>query len=119
MYVNLDCLGRRKVLNERSADPARAAESARELAQLGFMSDAVDFAGLADDQALWDELQKRAVDEGDLFALRKIYRLTKQAPDRQALQALAENAQRLGKEAFAAQAAEMIASAEQEAPSAG
>ena len=107
MAANLDAISRRKILNDTSADPAKLSPLARECADQGFLSDAVDFFDKAKDSEGLNGLLDKAVAEGDLFLVRRILKIQGRKPERDLLMSVAENADKLGKALFAGQAREM------------
>jgi hypothetical protein len=106
MAVNLDSINRRRLLNDGSPDPVKLGSLAREFAEQGFLSDAVDFLEKAKDTESLTALLDTAVSEGDLFLVRRILRILGRKPDKDLLLSVAENADRLGKALFAGQARE-------------
>lgn len=107
MPAKLDTISRRKILNDTSADPARLSPLAREFADQGFLSDAVDFFDKGKDSEGLTGLLDKAVAEGDLFLVRRITKILGRKPERDLLLSVAENADKLGKTLFAGQAREM------------
>jgi ATP/maltotriose-dependent transcriptional regulator MalT len=106
MAVIMDSIGRRRMLNDTSADPAKLSSYAREFVDQGFLSDAIDFFEKAGDSESLEGLLQTAVSEGDLFLVRRILKILGRKPDKYLLKSVAENADRLGKTFFAGQARE-------------
>ena len=107
MANGLDSISRRRLLNDESADSAKLGSLARELADQGFLSDAVDFWEKAGNTEDLTGLLDTAVSEGDLFLVRRILKILNRKPDKDLLLSVAENADRLGKTLFAEQAREI------------
>jgi hypothetical protein len=74
------------------------------MAQAGFLSDALDFFAAAGDRDGLEELERTALDEGDLFILGRIRKELGRDMDPETLRQAAHRAQDLGKAAFARRA---------------
>jgi len=106
----LDCLERRNLMNSREVAPEELVQIGRAYAEAGFLSDAVDFWAMAEDKEGLQGLLIQIIDEGDFFLYRRIKKILNQPFDPSDLGRLAENAERLGKYAFAQQAQNLAAS---------
>jgi hypothetical protein len=99
-----DSLKRRSLLNSKNESPQTLSELGRGFAAEGYLSDAVDFLAKAGDAEGLGELTPRSIEEGDYFLLTKIAKALGRKPEASELEALARNAERLGKLTFAARA---------------
>ncbi len=99
-----DPLERRHLL-ERPLEPARAAAIASAYLDEERVAEAVAFLRCAGDRERLEALRRHAVEQGDLFLLREIAAALEAPPRAEEWAALAESANRLGKERYAAQAA--------------
>jgi len=105
-------LARRNLMNSRKAGPEELVHIGRAYAEAGFLSDAVDFLAMAEDKEGLHRLLIQIMDQGDFFLYKKIKKLLNQPFDPGDLGRLAENADRLGKLTFAAQARQLVLSLE-------
>ncbi|MDY6850460.1 MAG: hypothetical protein SV487_00070 [Thermodesulfobacteriota bacterium] len=104
MAAKPDCLQRRSLFNSPKAAPEKLAEMAREYAIAGFLPDAVDFFAKAGDEEALDRLLAVVLEEGDYFLFSRIKSILGRETLNEEWEALAGNASRQGKAAFAAQA---------------
>ena len=100
-----DCLKRRSLLNDPNAEPENLVRLGLEFAEQGFICDAADFFERAGDRERLTELSPGLLEEGDVFLFTRIKKILGEAMHIKEWRSLAENASKLGKEAFAAQAA--------------
>ncbi|MFH1091023.1 MAG: hypothetical protein V1742_05580 [Pseudomonadota bacterium] len=108
MYVELDCLKRRALLHSPATGREQLKEIGREMAQAGYLPEAVDFLVQAGDEAGLVELLQTALEEGDLFIFIQILKALGRQATRAEWETLEKSARRLGKEAFAAKAAAAV-----------
>jgi len=99
-------------MNSRETAPEELVQIGRVYTAAGFLSDAVDFWAKAGDKEGLDRLSAQAIEDGDFFLYNRIKKVLHQPLDPGDLGRLAENAERLGKSAFAAQARKQITSLE-------
>ncbi|MBU2549181.1 MAG: hypothetical protein KKB20_12250 [Proteobacteria bacterium] len=104
MPADLDSLARRNLLNSRSPDPDKMIRLGRTCLEEGHLSDAVDFLSAIDDETGLETVLETAVDEGDFFIYSRAVKVLERPMEASTLERLAENAERLGKLVFAAQA---------------
>lgn len=100
----LSCLAKRDLLNEQSASADVLLSWAQRFVEQELLPDAVDFYEKAGAKDQLHELLKVAVVEGDAFLFKRINRCLGREPEQQEWLLLADNAQRRGKDAFAAEA---------------
>jgi hypothetical protein len=101
---SLSCLAKRDLLNQSAVSLENLISWGNHYEQLGLLHDAVNFYEKAKATDALGELLKIAQEEGDTFLFKRINRILNREPDRQEWLALANQAERLGKEAFAAEA---------------
>jgi len=116
MAKKLDCLKRRNLLNSRTVSTEERIGYGREFMEDGLFSDALDFLGQADDREGLNALLPKIIAEGDVFLFTRLKKLLGQPATPQEWAALAEQAGRLGKATFAAQAERHLAEAGSESP---
>jgi len=94
----------RRHLVERALSPEQARRIADGYLAEGRTVEAVDFLVKAEAEEALAELRARAVSEGDAFLLRATARARGEMPRREEWEALAEVAERVGKDRYAAEA---------------
>jgi len=104
----MNCLARRKYLNAKGESPEKWSELATDYMQNGYLSDAVDFFNKAEDVNGLENVMTLAVEEGDLFLARRVAKCLSRKIESTQLEDLYQNAERLGKLSFAAQAKAML-----------
>ena len=115
--MDLDCLKRRALLNSPDAPPDKLAQLGRDFVVAGFLNDALDFLDKAGDLEGLTRLLAVVFDEGHVFLFARIKGLLGQPIEPREWEALADNAERLGKNSFAARARERLEAMEREADS--
>ncbi len=100
----LGCIEKREILNQ----PAASTETLKYWGDWFFekahFSDAIDFYAKINDRPSLEKILQVAVEEGDLFLFNRVNRVMGAEPDVETVKKLAEQAKRLGKERFAAEA---------------
>ena len=98
-----DPLARRHLV-ERELPPAQALELAESFLAEGRRLEAVDFLRKAGAAERLAALRAEAIADGDAFLLRRVADAMASAPTREEWQALAESAERAGKDRYAGEA---------------
>ena len=107
--ADVTCLERRAWLHAANMTPDKLKTAGRSMIEAGFLSDAVDFLAKAGDREGLARVIEIVIGEGDVFLFtRALKALGRQATEAEWDQ-LEQTAVRLGKQAFAARAAEMRA----------
>ncbi len=104
MTKELDCLARRAQLNAPNAGPDKLSQIGRDLSEADFIADAVDFYAKADDREALRRLFPLVIKDGDYFLFTRLEKVLQEPAAAADLKALADNAAKLGKNSFAAQA---------------
>lgn len=100
----LPCLDKRELLNDASESPESLSSWGERYQSEGFLSDAVDFYEKAGNGEALRQLSEQVKEEGDFFLFNRISRILKLQPGPEEWQTLVQNAEKLGKMAFAVQA---------------
>lgn len=101
---SLSCLAKRDLLNQTAVPVEKLLSWGNQYEQSGMLHDAVNFYEKAKATDALHSLLKIVQEEGDTFLFKRINRILNRVPDRSEWLALAHQAERLGKEAFAAEA---------------
>lgn len=104
MADSLDCLTRRRMMNSKDVPPDRLKRTAQEFVDAGFLNDAVDWYAKSNAVEELQQLTPIALAEGDYFLFCRLLSVLGRPADDSEWAALAENAAKRGKDAFAAKA---------------
>ncbi|RLB57996.1 MAG: hypothetical protein DRI34_06200 [Deltaproteobacteria bacterium] len=89
------------MLHGKEIRPEQLVEVGKRQLAAGWYSDAIDFFARAEYREGLEQVRRVAIEEGDVFLLRKILRAGAEEADDEQWQRLADNARRLGKLEFA------------------
>lgn len=110
MAEKLDCMSLRRLLNSKDSSPEKYIAAGRELAENGSLSDAVDFLAKAGNEEDLEKIMETAIEEGDFFLYGRIVKALGRKAGEFELQRILDNADKLGKSSFAAQAGNALES---------
>ena len=105
---SLSCLAKRDLLNQSAVSLENLLSWGIHYEELGLLHDAVNFYEKAKATDALGRVLKIAQEEGDTFLFKRVNRILNREPDRQEWLSLANQAERLGKEAFAAEASRLV-----------
>lgn len=100
----MSCLAKRDLLNQSVVSVENLLSRGERYEEFGLLHDAVDFYEKANATDALLRMLKIVQEEGDAFLFKRINRILNREPDQSEWLVLAEQAERLGKQAFAAEA---------------
>ncbi|RME20251.1 MAG: hypothetical protein D6806_16750 [Deltaproteobacteria bacterium] len=93
---------KQQMLFGKNVDRAQLVQTAKMLLEAGWLSDAIDFFGKAEDSESLESVRRMAISEGDLFLFRKVLKtLGEDSAPAEQWRELADMAKELGKLEFA------------------
>lgn len=98
---------KQQMLHAQDAKPEELRRQGEEFLQAGWLSDAIDFFGIAGDRDGLAKLREISVAEGDVFLFRRTLKALEAAADENEWKQLADRALELGKLQFAREAYRM------------